>query len=196
MARLGACICVMAATAGATAGQDWSGAYAGVHLGGAYADFTNRLPAVSGPRGNDASLLGGVQLGYNWQSGNTVYGAEADYSRMRLRASSVGGNFTEDSMASIRMRAGQVMGRTLVYGSLGVAWTERKTAIAGAGSSTDFEPGLMAGAGAERWLGNNVTGRFEAFYVDAPRSERTVGGVATSGGSRNVVYRFGLNLHF
>ena len=196
LAGLAASLCVMVAATDKSTAQDWNGPYVGAHIGGAYADFTNRLPAVSGPRGDATSLLGGVHLGYNWQQGNTVLGAEIDYSRMDLQTRSAANTFSEDSTASIRMRAGQVIGQTLLYGSLGVAWTEKKTAIAGFGSTTDFEPGLMAGAGVERWLKDNMTGRIEVFYVDVPKSQQTPGGLATSGGSQNLIYRFGLNLHF
>ena len=79
---------------------------------------------------------------------------------------------------------------------MGVAWTEKKTSLTGIGSTTDYEPGLMIGGGAERWLGENLTGRIEAYYVDVPKSRQNVGGVTTSGGSQNAVFRAGLNLHF
>nr|WP_309504229.1 outer membrane beta-barrel protein [uncultured Roseovarius sp.] len=179
-----------------SASQDWSGPYAGFHLGGAYGGFTNNVPAQPGPTEDAGTFLGGVQLGYNWQQGNTVYGAEIDYSLMELRGSSAGGSFEENSMGSLRFRAGQILGETLFYGSLGVAWTQKKTSLTGIGSSTDFEPGLMVGGGAERWLGDNLSGRIEAYYVDVPKSQQSVGGVATSGGSQNGVFRAGLNLHF
>ncbi|QIE44615.1 porin family protein [Pseudohalocynthiibacter aestuariivivens] len=176
--------------------QDWNGPYVGLHLGGAYAGFTNRVPTMPGPTQDAGTFLGGVQLGYNWQQGNTVFGAEVDYSLMELRGSSPGGSFEENSMGSLRFRAGQVLGETLFFGSLGVAWTEKKTSLTGLGSTTDYEPGLMIGGGAERWLGENLTGRIEAYYVDVPKSRQNVGGVTTSGGSQNGVFRAGLNLHF
>src|SRR5262245_50062196 len=45
----------------------WNGLYGGVHLGNADA-------------GGDDGLIGGVQIGKNWQSGQIVYGLEGDIS--------------------------------------------------------------------------------------------------------------------
>src|SRR5262245_33821432 len=42
----------------------WHGSYAGVHLG----------------FGDGDGVVGGGQIGYNWQSGRVVYGIEADFS--------------------------------------------------------------------------------------------------------------------
>jgi len=30
-------------------------------------------------KGSDTNALGGGQFGFNWQSGNVIFGAEADY---------------------------------------------------------------------------------------------------------------------
>ncbi len=187
---------VLAQSVGQSSGQGWQGPFVGFHLGGASADFNNRLPVNPGPTGDDTSLVGGIQFGYNWQSGTTVYGAEADFSLMDIDGRVAGGSFNEDSMASLRLRAGRVMGETLVFGSLGLAWTEKQTTLNGVGSTTDYEPGVMLGGGAERFLYDNVTGRVEAYYVDVPKDSQTVGGTTTSGGSDNVIFRAGLNLHF
>ena len=192
------CISFLITISGAVSAQsrDWSGPYAGLHLGWAYAGFNNSVPTLPGPTGDAGSAIGGVQLGYNWQSGAMVYGVEADASAMELRARSAGGNFAEDRMFSIRFRAGQLVNETLIYGSLGVAWTEKKIGLTGLGSTSDYEPGLMVGGGVERWLSDTMTGRIEVFYVDVPKSRQTVGGVAVTGGSDNAIVRAGLNFHF
>ena len=176
--------------------EGWQGPYVGVHLGGAVADFTSDAPAVPGPSGDAVGMVGGFQLGYNWQRGQSVLGAEADISLTDISDRFAAGHFDEDLMTSLRIRAGITQGETLVFGALGVAWTEQETTITGAGSQSDFEPGLMLGGGAERFLWDNVTGRVEAYYVDAPADVDNVGGRATSGGSQNVIFRAGLSLHF
>ena len=99
-------------------------------------------------------------------------------------------------MTSLRLRAGVTTGDTLVFGSLGVAWTEQQTTLTGVGSASEFEPGLMMGAGAERFLWENVTGRVEAYYVDTPTETRIINTTPTANGSQNVVFRAGLSLHF
>ena len=174
----------------------WDGPYLGVHMGAVSADFTNRTPITPGVSGSTNGALGGFQLGYNWQNGNSVLGAEADVSLTDISDRFVTGAFDEDMMTSLRLRAGVTQGETLIFGSFGVAWTEQHTVLTGTGSSNDFEPGLMLGAGAERFLWDNIAGRVEAYYVDAPAETRNVGGTPTANGSQNVIFRAGLSLHF
>lgn len=176
--------------------QGWQGPYVGIHIGGASSDFTNQLATTPGPTGETRSMVGGVQFGYNWQHGGSVVGAEADVSLTDLNEQFPGGQFEQDLMTSLRLRAGVMQGETLVFGSLGVAWTEQETTLTGTGRQSDLTPGIMVGAGAERFLFDNVTGRVEAYYVDAPAETRNTGGTATSNGSQNVIFRAGLSLHF
>lgn len=187
---------VMGMAAAPVAAQGWQGPYIGFHLGGAAADFSSSAVATAGPSGDATEFLGGLQLGYNWQRGNSVLGAEADISFTDISDEFAGGRFDEDLMTSVRLRAGVMQGETLFYGSLGVAWTEQQTTLNGVGSSHDLEPGVMFGAGAETFLGDHVSGRVEAFYVDAPTVTRNIGGTTSVSGSKNVVFRAGLSLHF
>src|SRR3954463_14595516 len=57
----------------------WAGAYVGVHIGwgSANKDWTQTSPAAFAAAGNSASftadgIIGGGQIGYNWQMGNYV----------------------------------------------------------------------------------------------------------------------------
>ncbi len=176
--------------------QGWQGPYVGIHLGGVAADLSNQSAVTPGPNGETRSALGGLQLGYNWQRGQSILGAEADISMTDISDQFPGGQFEEDLMTSLRFRAGVTQGDTLVFGSFGVAWTDQQTTLTGVGQSSGLEPGLMLGAGAERFLGDNVTGRVEAYYVDTPTETRNTGGTPTSHGSQNVIFRAGLSLHF
>ena len=64
----------------------WTGFYIGLNAGGAWAG--SRDVTVTGPGGGpanaviggsgDGAFVGGLQAGYNWQSGAFVYGVEAD----------------------------------------------------------------------------------------------------------------------
>ena len=69
------------------AAYDWSGFYAGVHAGGSWAD--NRFFDVNG--GVDsavftaAGVFGGGQIGFNWQTGRWVLGAELEGSLSHLQ---------------------------------------------------------------------------------------------------------------
>src|ERR1700677_461058 len=64
---------------------DWTGGYAGVHVGGLWGEtnFSDPLGAsVFGDKVATPGFLGGVQTGYNWQAPHTrwVFGVEADLS--------------------------------------------------------------------------------------------------------------------
>ena len=49
----------------------WQGAYVGANLG-------YQWGRVSGTPADPSGVTGGVQLGYNWQFGQFVFGGEAD----------------------------------------------------------------------------------------------------------------------
>lgn len=118
---------------------DWTGFYAGLHLGG-LADFSD----VSDPLG--ASMFGnpihatggfaGGRIGYAYQSGIVVYGLEADVSFPRVEGtgtcSALSGWFVNancvtdiDAFGALAARLGLAVGssgRTVIYGKAGAAW--------------------------------------------------------------------------
>jgi outer membrane immunogenic protein len=89
---------------------NWTGWYLGGDVGGAWsnADLThspffattaplagfqvdaNALASAASPSLRGTGVIGGLFAGYNWQSGNIVYGGEADFSGMSLRGSQSG----------------------------------------------------------------------------------------------------------
>jgi outer membrane immunogenic protein len=91
---------------------------------------------------NPQGVLGGIQGGYNWQKGSTVYGVEADFDGTGIRAATsapffvngtIGGdlaNFTGnvglsqklDYFGTVRGRVGWANDTTLLYGTGGLAW--------------------------------------------------------------------------
>ena len=132
----------------------WTGVYAGVNLGGDWAD--------SGPirRG----VLGGGQIGYNWQHGNLVLGAETDIQGAGMQrsqvltsaiASAITSNQSVDYLGTVRGRIGLASGNWLAYASGGLAYTTINRDGAGivgvtgsySGSNTDI--GYAVGAGLE-----------------------------------------------
>lgn len=106
---------------------DWAGIYFGGHLGG----------AVDG----DNDVVGGLQLGHNWQAGNLVYGAEGDIS------------FADETFGTVRARAGLAHGRFLFFGTVGLA-------------IDDDDEGLVAGGGIEYKVANNTSIGVEALNYD------------------------------
>lgn len=124
-------------------GHDWNGLYAGVHAGYGWADSDTEaaLAGASVALSADGDgFLGGIQAGFNIQSGNILWGVEADISRSSIDTS---GTFLGDPEPSIlgpvqgagsvdgkidwfgtlRLRAGAlVTPNTLVYATGGLAY--------------------------------------------------------------------------
>lgn len=94
----------------ASLGGDWTGAYAGAQLG--YGDV-NGTGAADGD-----DVLFGVHLGYNYDFGTYVLGAELDYDDADI---DLNGAATVDSVTRLKLRAGYDFGRTLGYVTAGVA---------------------------------------------------------------------------
>lgn len=152
---------------------DWTGFYAGVHAGYGAGDGNSAIvdpsalfalfPAVPGinPVTSTASApftlgvgqsgwLGGAQAGYNWQSGHTVAGIEADISASGIRGSASGAyalrpvflvgdfdNYTGqvtvkqeiDYFGTLRGRLGYGSNGWLLYATGGLAWAHVKASL-------------------------------------------------------------------
>jgi hypothetical protein len=90
--------------------------------------------------GNDGDgLIGGHHVGYNWQSGQTVFGLEGDYSA---------NDDFQNYLASIRGRLGWASGRYLFYGTGGVAFS-------GGNDQDAFGLGARGGNGGSGGNGGN-----------------------------------------
>jgi outer membrane immunogenic protein len=161
---------------------NWSGFYVGGHIGGGWADkdWTQTFPG--GLAGNSASfradgLIGGGQIGYNWQSGNWVFGLEADASWSGQSGSGVQNPLTAwtsttdiNWFGTVTGRVGYAWDRVLVYGKGGVAWANEDHSQTFGGvlvSSTSSTPtGWTIGLGLEYAFGNNWSAKVEYNYLD------------------------------
>lgn len=183
---------------------DWTGYYVGANVGAVWGRsdvisgqgvpfpvFTNAPGSIPflitpaqigtwpGVTGSASGVLGGGQAGYNWQSGQVVWGVEADFdgtglhekSSSVLSRTSVSGtqtvtaNFSAnvDWIGTFRGRVGYAWDRFMVYGTggLAVAGTRLDTAYAEVqpatltapapttASSSNVTPGWTAGIGGE-----------------------------------------------
>jgi opacity protein-like surface antigen len=89
---------------GGTPWHSWSGLYGGVHIGNIDAWW-------------DDGMVGGVQLGKNWQSGKMVYGVEADLS--------LSGADSVDWTGTVRGRLGYLLNPSvLLYGTAGIGFVD------------------------------------------------------------------------
>lgn len=172
----------------AAAAYDWSGFYLGLSGGGAIGraqevDNDPSNPALVGlPISNSYNVTGGLAggtLGYNFQSGNWLIGAEGDLSWVDQKGS------THDSppfnpnavqttevnwLGTGRLRFGiSPLDHWLFYTTGGFAAAGVKATIqnlAGPYSQTQTEWGWTAGAGAEVAFSSNWSVKFEFLYVD------------------------------
>jgi outer membrane immunogenic protein len=185
-------------------GYDWTGFYVGLQGGGIWGDvdtdtFPLPSPAVFGDDQFSQStdldgFLGGLEAGFNWQSGMFVFGVEGDISAANVDGNSVfgelplfpgpgtdpGSSQTVDVdmnwFGTLRVRAGITpMDRVLLFASGGLAVADVDytvvTDYVGApfrypGSSSDTEFGWTIGGGAEVALGSRWTVKAEYLYFD------------------------------
>ena len=97
-------------------GYNWNGAYVGVNLGYQWGKVTN-WPSTS-PNG----VMGGVQVGYNWQVGQFVFGAEADLQGSGAEDTFAAWKFSNPWFGTVRGRAGYAMNNVLAYATGGLAY--------------------------------------------------------------------------
>lgn len=162
---------------------DWSGFYAGVHVGvGANnTSWQFLLPgggAVAPIYPHGSGAFGGVQFGYNAQYGNWVFGGESDLSLAGIRGQApcpgnpafscqTGVNW----LGSARLRAGYAFDNVLIYGTggLGVGGVVREV-VNPAGVTTSSvgqtKVGWTAGAGAEVAVSRAWSIKAEYLYYD------------------------------
>ncbi len=183
---------------------DWTGAYIGLNAGGGFGTF-KLSPTSGGGSGFDLSaggFLGGIQAGYNWQSGQLVYGVETDFQGSDVKASfSTGGGTLEtkiDWFGTLRARLGYTpVDRFMVYGTGGLAYGHEKIS-SGPISLSKTRTGWTVGAGAEYALNTNWTIKSEYLYTDLGKATFTTGG---GGGGIDVkapfhTVRIGVNYKF
>jgi outer membrane immunogenic protein len=207
---------------------DWSGFYVGGNFGGGWAttksDFSvaGGAPFASATNGL-AGVLGGAQLGYNWQSGPAVFGLETDFQfsgvNGRIDAppcpASVCGVATSASYSqkmpwfgTVRGRVGYAQDGWLMYATGGYAYARLDTnAVATAGgasaslSRSETKPGWTLGTGVEVAFSRHWTAKMEYLYVDLGTHNRswTFAGLPTVNDRMRVyenLVRAGVNYRF
>jgi len=166
----------------------WTGFYVGGSLGAAVAmgavnDLSGSL-YDPGSIGHDVSLgaIIGANIGYNFQSGNLVYGVEADISYNTARSDVGIYNVTPDDhlrstsngLGTVRARVGYSFDKALLFVTGGLALSNINVSATGNFGPTDFgtagvsgwQTGWIVGAGLEYAITRNWTVRVEGDYVD------------------------------
>lgn len=155
----------------------WTGFYVGVNGGFGTSDvrgnaFLGGGSAFGSPNGG---LVGGT-VGYNYQIGQFVLGAEAsldwaDLSKSRTFADGSTDNLKVDSLGNVLARAGWAWDRTLFYVAGGYAggdvhagaFNDTVTGLSYSGNSA-WQSGYAVGGGIEYAITNNISVKGEYLF--------------------------------
>ena len=175
----------------------WTGLYIGLH--GGYTTGSATLKGGLGSVGFDGAG-GGLQIGFNWQTGSLVMGLEADTtwadsSGTGQVAGPAGLSITHDWLTSLRGRAGYAVDNLLVYATIGAAAGHAGLST-GSLQSSDTLVGLALGAGLELKLQDGLSLRIEGLhYMFQDRDVTLPGGTARIEADMTTI-RAGLTMHF
>ena len=197
---------------------NWTGLYAGAHLGGTWGTTTahdlSRYNALGDTWDADTSgFVAGAQAGYNWQWGPIVFGLEGDIGNLGL---SGGGTTTfapvafdtssrteSDFYLTTRGRLGFLVDDWLIYGTGGYIGADTRVSVIDTcttsppcgpssinASDDSFRSGWTAGGGVEAALGGAWTAKAEYLYYDL--GGESVSGLAAGTGPQ---FRWNLDTH-
>jgi outer membrane immunogenic protein len=142
---------------------NWTGFYAGVHIG------------PGGFDNGSGGLVGGGQVGYNYQINQWLLGVEGEFSGTTIGSSAhvegVGSAHAGiDWVSTLAPRVGYAFDRWLVYGKAGGAWIHASAGVDingfGSISANGTTSGWMVGIGAEYALRDNWTAKVEFDTMD------------------------------
>jgi outer membrane immunogenic protein len=189
---------------------NWTGFYVGVNAGYGWGSGTNPAISFGDPAAGLGTLfffasggnqyqnmtprgvIGGSQIGYDWQTGNWVLGGVADFQGSAIKASSnplvnlprFNANIGEPLSAQInwigtvRARLGVAQQNWLFYGTGGLAYGQVNSTMGNlipapgfptfvmSGSQTSTKVGWVAGAGVEYKFSSNWSAGLEYLYFN------------------------------
>src|SRR6185312_6717915 len=171
----------------------WTGFYLGGNLGAGWSNgnLTDSVFGLSWNTNNNATFVGGGQVGANYQFNSFVVGVEGDFdwfannnnsASVTALGTTVTGSNNGRWLTTLTGRLGYAAGRVLVYGKGGGAWVGSDnftvTNVA-TGSSVSFannntNTGWTAGGGIEWAFYNNWTARVEYDYVGLSNTSFTI----------------------
>jgi outer membrane immunogenic protein len=208
---------------------NWNGFYGGVNVGyGVGRDPTSYAVASPGFSQfetfyvDPSGIVGGAQIGYNWQFGNIVAGIESDIQGSAMQDSAcVFGcitNATFNLVANVEQKLpwfGTTRGRfgyvvdsgSLFYLTGGLAYGEVKTSVnhiqgvfTASAASNDVKSGWVVGGGVEVPLDRHWKAKMEYLYFDLGSQSIAFTGplisVAETSSFRQNIFRLGLNYDF
>ena len=164
----------------------WAGPYLGGNLGYDWGSVDHNPTKPSG-------FSGGVQGGYNWQSGPLVFGVEGDIQLSGADDTFAPWKFSNPWFGTVRGRVGYAFNNILFYGTGGLAFGELH-ADTFCLTETHTNAGWTLGVGTEVGIAQNWTAKIEYLYVDLASDNFAITGVSNA--YRFGLVRAGVNYHF
>jgi outer membrane immunogenic protein len=212
----------------ASPAYSWTGFYAGVNAGYGVAADPSTLDAFTNPvigfdnlesyKISPAGVLGGVQVGANWQTGLWVFGLETDFQGTSQKDSvcvlicSTDGTVSATVsqklpwFGTVRGRVGVAVDRSLLYVTGGLAYGRVETSVTEvdgpttAASISETKTGWTVGGGIEAALTGNWTAKVEYLYVDLGSQTLSFvdaagppGAITATAAMRDHIFRAGVN---
>jgi outer membrane immunogenic protein len=165
----------------------WAGPYVGATLGYEWGSVDNNPTHPNG-------VAGGLETGFNWQSGNFVYGGEADINFSAAADTFAPWQFSNPWFGTVRGRAGVAINNVLLFGTGGLAYGELTGTTFGNPSESHTSLGWVAGLGGEVSFAQNWSAKAEWLYLDL--GDRHFSVTAANNGLAANLVRLGLNYHF
>jgi outer membrane immunogenic protein len=183
----------------------------------AFNDWCVGFDCTISPNRNATGVLGGLQIGYNFQNGAWVYGVEADIdlSSAEKKKTTTTNNGTAytwttktgiEALSTARLRLGYAFApQTMVYATGGLALAKVRDTFQGDtgyawSSSVNWRAGWTLGGGVEQKLAGAWSVKGEALFYDLGEKDlvSTGGGAAVGFHDRMTGFaaRIGLNYAF
>ena len=152
----------------------WQGFYIGDHAGLATGSTTGDTGFTTTDFDINGSLYG-LQAGYNFQHGSTVFGIEGSWSHSTVQGNTACVIFLDckrdvNWVATVVGRVGMAMNRSLLYSMAGVAWADVNTNVSFLGttvlSASETHIGWVAGFGFEHAFTDRISTRIEYAHID------------------------------
>jgi outer membrane immunogenic protein len=192
---------------------DWTGFYIGGHVGYGWAEKDWRDAFGLNVSSKADGFLGGGQVGFNYQIGQFVLGAEGDFSWSGITGGTstaafigapLGATFNTDVnwVSTLTGRVGLAFDRWLVYGKGGVAWANDTFStnfytLPASASVSETRIGWTAGAGVEYAFAPQWTAKLEYNYMDfGTRAVSFAPGTLTDIDQQMHVVKLGVNYKF
>lgn len=185
----------------------WTGFYVGANAGYAWGQIDSTNLGVVGGFKDPDGFVGGGQIGYNYQVGQWVFGAEADFQGADLKATATApalGLTASNELnyfGTVRARVGYAFDRFLPYVTGGFAYGNVKNKFTAPGfvfKDDNMQYGWTLGGGLEYAFTNNWTAKVEYLYVNLDKESYRIPGATlnTDVETKFSVVRAGLNYKF